>query len=935
MDAAAAHVPSLPNNQQRSVRQLPWQTGGAQQNAQANTPLAYANTSGRAGQQRYFASAPTQVEITFTVHDDNTISCVSTYHESITQLFRETPGATWNPEHRAWMFLFTEYDKVLRDMKATNFGQFPPIINELAPWVLKVLKRESEKPAATDDEVIGPMEVLIDADLYAKLMPFQKTGVLQAIKRDGRVLLGDEMGLGKTIQALAICSYYRTEWPVLIICPSSLRLTWAGEIQKWLSVPDDKIQVVFQGKDRLSRQKHFIITSYDLASRESILAQLRDCRYKIVVADESHYLKSKDAKRTKSLLPLIKDSKRALLLSGTPALSRPIELYTQLSALIQPFTSQTQFGVRYCNGKRNKFGWDFTGNSNTHELHWFMEKTVLIRRLKKDVLSELSSKMRQCVYVEIPTAAKKKMDKLKEKSDALDDIVEQAKASKNSAQERDAALAKKQNYIELYSETGVAKLPAVKEYLQELYTNTNRKFIVFAHHAAVVSELSTFFENQLDAKYIKIDGHTAQEKRQGLCDIFQTSPATRVALLSITAAGVGLTLHAADLVIFAELFWNPAQLLQGEDRAHRIGRQGTVDVKYVLAKGTLDDVQWPLISRKLNVIGESIDGVRGGMETVDDINVQQEKEKKKQGLLDTFLGLSQLMQEEDYSQVDETGDLEDLDFDDLEKTAYDIVARSQGERSRAASQSTDDSYGGTHFAADGGGESSATSDLCSPSELLAPTPKRQLDNLAPTTDQHTHCAKLFSAASEDLIPSQSSSKQIASQVSSSASSQKQQCNDAESEVDSDEGPVVRPSHGKRKRIAESDDESGSDAADNDGQVETAHLSLHDSPHASKAGKSSASTDSDPLIADESIIGTPRAKRHRRLASETPSRRTRSVTPKLTVPGEEGAADEPPEKSRNVQLEAAKSTATPQPVSEVDASEEDNDVPFVKKIRVVI
>ncbi|KAI9000270.1 P-loop containing nucleoside triphosphate hydrolase protein [Gaertneriomyces semiglobifer] len=830
------------------------------------------------------------------------------------------------------MFLFTEYEKVLKDMKATNFGQFPPIINELAPWILKVLKSESEKPAATDDEVIGPMEVLIDPDIYAKLMPFQKTGVLQAIKRDGRILLGDEMGLGKTIQALAICSYYRTEWPVLIICPSSLRLTWAGEIQKWLSVPDDKIQVVFQGKDRLSRQKHFIITSYDLASRESILAQLRDCRYKIVVADESHYLKSKDAKRTKSLLPLIKDSKRALLLSGTPALSRPVELYTQLSALIQPFTSQTQFGVRYCSGKRNKFGWDFTGSSNTHELHWFMEKTVLIRRLKKDVLSELPSKMRQCVYVEIPANAKKKMDKLKETSDALDDIVEQAKASKNSVQERDAALAKKQNYIELYSETGVAKLPAVKEYLQELYTNTNRKFIVFAHHAAVVSELSTFFEDQLDAKYIKIDGHTAQEKRQGLCDIFQTSPDTRVALLSITAAGVGLTLHAADLVIFAELFWNPAQLLQGEDRAHRIGRQGTVDVKYVLAKGTLDDVQWPLISRKLNVIGESIDGVRGGMETVDDINVQQEKEKKKQGLLDTFLGLSELMQEEDYSQVDETGDLEDLDFDDLEKTAYDIVARSQGERSRGPSQATDDSYSGTHPAPDGGGESFATSDLCSPSELLAPTLK--CDNVAPASD-HTHSAELFSIASGDFTPSQSSTKQTASQVSSSASSLRQQSNDAESDVDSDDAHVMRPSHGKRKRIAESDDESISDPADNDDQVESAHLSLHESTHASKAENNSTSTGSDPPIAQESIVVTPRAKRHRRLTLETPSRRARSVTPKLTVPGEEPAADEPPEKSRKVEREAAKSTAMPQPLSEADASEEDDDVPFVKKIRVLI
>ncbi|RKO82752.1 P-loop containing nucleoside triphosphate hydrolase protein, partial [Blyttiomyces helicus] len=309
--------------------------------------------------------------------------------------------------------------------------------------------------------------------------------------------------------------------------------------------------------------------------------------FRIVVADESHYLKSGTAKRTKAVVPILQKADHAMLLSGTPALSRPQELHTQISALLDRFMTMNAFGQRYCDGKKvrvpgrlplsstistfashrrhlrvliqGRFGWDFSGNSNIHELHWFLERTVLIRRLKKNVLKQMPPKNRQRIVVDI--AAKKK-------------------------KELEASLSKKSRTLDpkMYTETGLAKLPSVLEYCEDLYSETEKKFIVFAHHREVLDGLAEF------ADFIRIDGSTPQLHRQGLCDKFQTDSKCRVAVLGITAAGVGLTLHAADLVVFAELFWNPAQLLQGEDRAHRIGRKDSVDIKYITASGTLGKV---------------------------------------------------------------------------------------------------------------------------------------------------------------------------------------------------------------------------------------------------------------------------------------------------------------------------------------------------------
>merc|ERR1719211_840667 len=120
----------------------------------------------------------------------------------------------------------------------------------------------------------------------------------------------------------------------------------------------------------------------------------------------------------------------------------------------------------------------------------------------------------------------------------------------------------------------------------------------------MMKHLSELLDKQ-KVKYIMIDGRTNSLSRKTYCDDFQTNDQIRVALLSITAANTGLTLTAAQLVVFAELFWNPGELTQAEDRAHRIGQTDSVTIQYLVATGTADDKLWPMIQKKLEVLNKA------------------------------------------------------------------------------------------------------------------------------------------------------------------------------------------------------------------------------------------------------------------------------------------------------------------------------------------
>lgn len=461
------------------------------------------------------------------------------------------------------------------------------------------------------DVVTRALDEILPPTLCSSLMEFQWDGVHFALKRGGRCLIGDDMGLGKTIQAIAIARVYMDDWPLLIVCPSSLRLNWKEEILRWLEtdLDEDDVRVVMTGKDVDRSVRKVNIVSYDLI-RKMPERFLKRCQ--CLIADESHYLKSISALRTKVMTPLVKNARRALLLSGTPALSRPVELFAQINAICPTlFPSYNEFVVRYCNARQTFWGFDVSGSSHLDELHIILCGTLLIRRKKEEVLTQLPEKVRQVMWVETKASVMKVIAKKFEEFEEA-----KAAAADASTPEEANALGLRVKGIQndLYALSAEAKLNSIMEFCKDT-AESGCKFIVFSHHAKVINTLHEFVEKKLKLGLIRIDGNTPQGDRQMLCKQFQADDdKKRVALLSITAAGVGLTLTKASIVLFAELYWNPGSLLQAEDRAHRIGQRNSILVNYLLAKKTLDESMWRTVRRKLTVVGQSLTGRAGRMD---------------------------------------------------------------------------------------------------------------------------------------------------------------------------------------------------------------------------------------------------------------------------------------------------------------------------------
>ena len=464
-------------------------------------------------------------------------------------------------------------------------------------------------------------------NLLKSLYRFQKQGIIFGIKKFSRLLIADEMGVGKTVQAIGLSSLYQKDWPVLVICPSSLKFAWRDEITMWLSEILDKedIQVIKHSKDVFKKNKKYYVISYDLSVR--MIDKIIEKKFNYIIADEAHYLKSRTAKRTQSLTPILQRAKRVVLLTGTPILAKPMEIFP---LLLRPdkFKSFKDFGTRYCDPKILRFGViDWSGSSNSRELNCILNR-LMIRRLKKDVLNQLPPKKRQKIEISTDSKIIKRLKMMMEKSskkfesllgthielDKLGINVDDLKTEKEKENEENSDKKEKNDeedsilnkFSKAYIMTGEAKLPGIKDYVNYLVDNSC-KFLIFAHHAEVLDAIEDVIITD-KIGYIRIDGKVPVEKRQELVNKFQTDEECLVAILSITACATGLTLTKASTVVFAELHFTPSIMIQAEDRAHRIGQDaGCVNIHYLVGADTLDVLLFRKLNEKQNIVSTTLD----------------------------------------------------------------------------------------------------------------------------------------------------------------------------------------------------------------------------------------------------------------------------------------------------------------------------------------
>ena len=434
---------------------------------------------------------------------------------------------------------------------------------------------------------------------YEKLLrPYQKKGVMQIETFSGRTLLADEMGLGKTIQALTWLAMRKDLRPAVIVCPSSLKWNWKREAGIWLL--GERCAVLSGEKPRPPRQPppSLVVINYDVLSKWK--DTLREINPRVVVLDESHCIKNRDAKRTKATLQLCDGVPHVLCLTGTPILQRPEELWTTLR-LLRPdvFSSWWDFAVRFCDPQENRFsgGLEFKGSTNADELNRLLDATCMIRRLKRDVLPELPPKTRSVVSIEMSDSSRRLYrETIKKWNEEYAIAVEDGDKKRAGA----AALRK---FTELFGIIAEHSLPAKAEWINDWLDGCDGKLIVFGHRHVMLQGL----RNAIGPKRcVLVDG--ACKDRQAACERFERDPSCRVLLGEFTAAGFGLNLTVASDVAFAELPWTPAVLSQAEDRAHRIGQKRAVNVWLLITRDTREEDVLGVLQDKTGVVGAVADG---------------------------------------------------------------------------------------------------------------------------------------------------------------------------------------------------------------------------------------------------------------------------------------------------------------------------------------
>ncbi len=443
------------------------------------------------------------------------------------------------------------------------------------------------------EHLIKPQHIEIPGLKGGTLKKYQEEGVWQTEFWNGRILIADEMGLGKTVEALAWLQLHPEARPAIIVTTASAKHNWAREANKWMTSP--KVQVL-QGETNMHPIGNILIINYDILDAWKDV--LYDLEPKAVVLDECHNIKNDKAKRTKAAFKVCKGVEHVLSLSGTPILNRPVEIYNAVK-ITKPtlFPNKWAFLQRYCGAKYTGFGWDFNGASNIEELHKILKENVMVRRLKKDVLTELPDKTYSFIPVEI--------ENRKEYERAEKDVIGYIRHKKGEECAMKAQGAETLVMIEELKTLAVkGAFHMVVEYIKEFLETTDKKLVVFGIHQFVLESLIDIFQDTCTYIY----GGTPQNKRQKMVDEFQTNPNIRLFFGNIKAAGVAITLTAASDVLFLELPWTPGELAQAIDRVHRITQEERVTVRFLFGVKTIMESIANMLDEKLNVLNSVLDG---------------------------------------------------------------------------------------------------------------------------------------------------------------------------------------------------------------------------------------------------------------------------------------------------------------------------------------
>ena len=403
----------------------------------------------------------------------------------------------------------------------------------------------------------------------------------------GHKMLAADMGTGKTIMVLTALKLLG-EPKTVILCPAVAVTNWGREIIRWGNDPDT-IKVL----------------SYDKARNSNHRTRLQEEGYNVLVLDEAHYLKNREAKRTLVVYGangLAKFASRVWLLSGTFAPNNASEYYPHLRTLFSSFlpsgvTSYQRFINYFCYTKlqpvriRNRIQYIETiyANKNVPELRNILQQTS-IRIKAADVLPELPPLSWGSLALESKTLKKNLSSYTEEVQNYLNQLLS------------DYAYQPPFNphIMRIRRLICEAKVEPVGHWLQDFLESSTDKIVVFAHHVNVLETLHQKFREQS----VLLTGSVPSNKRGDLVESFQRKPKIRIFFGQLTAANTAITLTAARRVLFLDQSFVPGENLQAASRCHRIGQHHPVIAQVVMIANSVDEKVESILLRKTQMLTE-------------------------------------------------------------------------------------------------------------------------------------------------------------------------------------------------------------------------------------------------------------------------------------------------------------------------------------------
>lgn len=428
------------------------------------------------------------------------------------------------------------------------------------------------------------------------LYKFQEDSLPLLLSREHN-LLAHEMGLGKTIIAIELINRLALA-QILVVCKASIKTNWKRKLDEcledgWMH----NIQVINKRTDEIIKGTTIIIVNYDLISHSNIFYQLKKINFDLLICDEAHYLKNLTTKRTTALLAtngLVHNCKRSLMMTGTPVLNRPSELFPILKVLaplvLYPYTSWLSYAKRYCDAWHDGFSLNTDGASHIDELNKKLREHYMIRKTWNEVEIQLPKRRYEMVFINQTSGVASGLKVLE---------VAERRDFKHQKLNVDAG-----GLAQLRRETAEHKIEECLAQIKD-YVDSSGKLVIFAYHHSVIERLT----NELkDYGVVALTGATSQKLRQECIDKFRDDSDIRVFIGQIQAAGEGIDglQNTCHNMLFVETSWVPSEISQAVARLWRLGQSKSVLVRFLIWSNSIEEHMLRVALDKVQTIREII-----------------------------------------------------------------------------------------------------------------------------------------------------------------------------------------------------------------------------------------------------------------------------------------------------------------------------------------